>query len=104
MIVVDGVAIFDVPDSGQDGLRERPLQRARMVQLQAGAENFETALDGVAIDEEFGQFDRVSQQRADFVFQLAYDTFRIDRDPTAIAIEEHVVMLQIAVQQHRCSL
>ena len=48
--------------------------------------------------------DRIAQRRADLVLELADDALRIDRAPAARAIGEHVVVVQIAVQQRRLAL
>lgn len=104
MIMVDVVPVFDVPNGREHSLREAPAQRTLLVQRERVRENLEPAFDRGAIREEFELLDGVSQQSTDLVFDFADDAFRIDRGPTAFVIVEHVVVLQIAVQEHRRAL
>src|ERR1051326_8541540 len=98
------MAVFDVPDRGEDGLRVGPAEYARVVERKQGSQNFETAVDDCRVCIELRLFDGVAQQWPNFIFPLTHNTFWIDRYPSAFVVEENVVVLQISVQQHRPAL
>lgn len=79
-------------------MRESPLESSLGVERQQPSQDFEATFDSSAVCEQIWLFARISQEGADFIFQFTDDAFRIDSYPAPALIEEHVVVLEIAVQ------
>jgi hypothetical protein len=47
---------------------------------------------------------RIAQRGADLVFELADHALRVDRDPPPLLVTQHVVMLEVAMQQRGLAL
>ena len=60
---------------------------------------FQPTRDYSRIAEKVRHVDRIAQRRGDLEFDLSSHTPRIDGDPAGIFIEEHVVMMEVAVQK-----
>ncbi len=93
--------IFDFPNRRQDSLSERPSEHSLEIEIQFVCELSEPSFDGSAREKQLRPFDGIAQTRAYFVFKLTHDAFRIDCHPAAIRVKQHVVVLEITVEQSR---
>src|SRR6185503_2770620 len=96
--------VLRAPDRRQHGLSETPTARPADVEPERETEALEPPLDDFDLREQVWPVDRVAQHGTELVLELADDTFHVDRAPAACAIRQHVVVMQVAVQQRGIAL
>src|SRR6187397_3193871 len=98
------MTVLGAPDRRQHGLGEAPTARPADVDAERETEVLEAPLDDVERREEIGAVEGIAQGRAELVLELADDALDVDRAPTTLAIRQHVVVMQVAVQQRGIAL
>ena len=96
---LDGETVLEAPDRGQHCLRKAPLEGSREVDVQAARQPSQPSLDYRRRDEEVRPLERIAKRGADLELDFSNDAFRVDRQPATRSIEQHVVVVEITVQQ-----
>src|SRR5262249_19057389 len=94
-----GKTVLPKPDRRKHRLRERPLHDATRVELEPLREPCDARVDHRGICDEIGVVNRIPERRADLECRLADDTLRMDCGPPTLRVEQHVVVMKIAVQE-----
>src|SRR5688500_278081 len=91
---------YDCEHGGGKG----PFEGAIRIDIQSHFKAADTRLHHTRLSEKRGAVDGIAQARSNLEFGLSHDTPGIDCHPTGIFIEEHVVMVKVAMQQSDVAL
>ena len=93
------LAVLDVPDGSEHGLREGPREEARAINGELIAQNVDPTRDDGRVGTHVWRINRVPERCTELVFHFADYALGIDGEPPAIMVEQHIGMVQVTVQK-----
>jgi hypothetical protein len=100
---VDADSFFRRPEGGEDRLGERPVQRSFRIKAKPSFIDPQPCHDGLLPGQQIRRINRIAETRSDLVFFFYPQSAWIDGDPVPPRIEQHVVVVKIAMKQsHVC--